>query len=65
MFPDVSDSIHLPYGGISGDHLLIDLIYNPDETLFLRRGREQGAQTLNGLSMLKEQALAAYRIWNE
>jgi shikimate dehydrogenase len=65
MFPNVSDSIHLPYEGISGDHLLIDLIYNPDETLFLRRGREQGAQTLNGLSMLKEQALAAYRIWNE
>jgi shikimate dehydrogenase len=65
MYPNVAETIDLPYEAMTAEHLLIDLIYNPEETEFLRNGRLRGAQTLNGLSMLKEQALASYKIWNE
>ncbi|MBK8614606.1 MAG: shikimate dehydrogenase [Flavobacteriales bacterium] len=62
-FPNVDEAPPLPYNAIGPDHLLIDLVYNPEETLFLKRGKEQGATTANGLTMLHEQAEAAWRIW--
>ena len=62
-FPNVDDAPPLPYNAIGPDHLLIDLVYNPEETLFLERGKEQGAATANGLTMLHAQAEAAWRIW--
>lgn len=65
MYPDSDKVIDLPYEAISKDHLVVDLIYNPEKTLFLEKAELQGAQILNGLPMLKEQALASYRIWNE
>jgi shikimate dehydrogenase len=43
---------------------LYDLIYNPDETLFLKKGKEQGAMTKNGLEMLLLQADESWRLWN-
>jgi len=43
---------------------LYDLIYNPEETLFLQKGKAQGAITKNGKEMLRRQALAAWDIWN-
>ena len=46
-------------------HLLYDLVYNPQETLFLKRGAEHGAAVKNGLEMLHLQALASWRFWNE
>lgn len=61
--PHTEAAPDLPYPAIGPDHLLIDLIYNPEETLFLRKGREQGAHTVNGLTMLHEQAEASWRIW--
>ena len=46
-------------------HLLYDLVYNPDETLFLKKGKAQGALTKNGLEMLLLQAEAGWEIWNK
>lgn len=64
QYPKVHECPHLPYAMIDSRHFLMDLIYNPSETLFLERGRTQGARTLNGLPMLEAQAEAAWRIWN-
>lgn len=65
MYPHTDECPDLPYEAISPDHLLYDLIYNPDETLFLQKGREQGAITKNGLEMLILQAYAGWEIWNK
>ena len=53
----------LPYAAIGRNHLLYDLVYNPEEPLFLRKGREQGAITKNGLEMLILQAYAGWEFW--
>lgn len=63
-FPDTEAAPPIPLDRFTGKHFLIDLIYNPKETAFLRAGRISGARTLNGLSMLHEQAEEAWRIWN-
>ena len=63
MFPHEDECPDIPYRFITTEHLLFDVIYNPTETLFLRKGKEQGAQTLNGLEMLEGQAVAAWDIW--
>ena len=62
-FPDVDESPVFPFGFLTADHLVIDLIYNPEQTRFLRESAANGATTLNGLSMLKEQAAKAWQIW--
>lgn len=64
MYPDVEKFPEIPYEHISSSHLLYDLIYNPAETEFLKKGKAQGASTINGLSMLQQQAEEAWRIWN-
>lgn len=64
-FPNIDDCPDIPYEAISSDHLLYDLIYNPEETLFLKKGKERGATTCNGLSMLILQAQKAWEIWNK
>ena len=63
-FPDVEQSLPLPFGGISSQHVVIDLIYNPPQTQFLRKAHEMGAETMNGLLMLEQQAEKAWEIWN-
>lgn len=65
MYPSENNLIALPYEHLSTEHLLVDLIYNPQKTRFLQEGEAHGATILNGETMLKEQALKAYRIWNE
>jgi shikimate dehydrogenase len=65
MFPNVDAAPPLPYEFINKTHLLFDLIYNPEETLFLKLGREQGARTKNGLEMLRLQSDKCWEIWNE
>lgn len=65
MYPRNEEIVNIPYEHISEKHLVIDLIYNPEETLFLSRAREQGAWTLNGLTMLHQQAEKAWGIWNK
>lgn len=64
MYPDVNNSPDIPYDFIAKDHILFDLIYNPEETLFLKKGKEKGAQIINGLSMLHLQAERSWEIWN-
>ena len=65
MAPFVDEAPAIPYEALTPEHVLFDLIYNPEETLFLKHGRENGAQTVNGLEMLHAQADAAWNIWNE
>ena len=62
-FPNVDEAPVIPYEAITSQHTLIDLVYNPSETLFLRRGRQQGAKTFNGLIMLHAQAAASWKIF--
>ena len=64
-FPRVDECALIPYHLLTPRHLLFDLVYNPEETLFLRKGREQGAATKNGYEMLIRQAEAAWEIWNQ
>ena len=64
MAPLIDEAPLIPYEAISHNHILIDLIYNPLETLFLRRGKQQGAKAYNGLAMLYAQAEASWKIWN-
>lgn len=64
-FPNIDNCPDIPYSLLTPDHLLYDLIYNPEETLFLKKGREMGATTKNGREMLELQALAAWEIWNK
>ena len=64
MAPHINEAPAIPYEAITSQHILFDLIYNPEETLFLRNGREHGATTMNGLAMLHAQAEASWMIWN-
>jgi len=64
MFPNVNIAPDLPYQYITKEHLLYDLIYNPAETEFIKQGKLKGASTVNGLSMLYQQAEESWRIWN-
>ena len=63
-FPNVDSCPDIPYESITSDHVLFDLVYNPEETLFLKKGKAQGAKTKNGLEMLHLQAIRAWEIWN-
>jgi shikimate dehydrogenase len=50
---------------LTSNHLLYDLLYNPNETLFMKKGKEQGATVKNGLEMLLLQAFASWDFWKE
>lgn len=65
MFPEVNTCPPIPYEHLTPRHLLYDCVYNPEETLFLRRGKAQGASIQNGKEMLIGQAKEAWAIWNE
>jgi len=64
MYPDVNQYPAIPYQHLTNRHYLFDCIYNPPETLFLEKGKEQGAITKNGEDMLIIQADESWRIWN-
>jgi shikimate dehydrogenase len=64
MYPNENDFPNIPYSGISNLHLCVDLIYNPEKTIFLQKSEIQGAKILNGLTMLIMQAEKAWKIWN-
>ncbi|VEE10485.1 Shikimate dehydrogenase [Chryseobacterium gleum] len=63
-FPNVKDCLNFPFDGLSSDHLVIDLIYNPNYTQFILNASEKGAKTVNGYYMLEQQAEKAWEIWN-
>jgi shikimate dehydrogenase len=65
MYPKVTEAPPLPYEAITEKHFLFDLIYNPEKTLFLRKGEERGAEIENGYGMLVEQAEESWKIWNQ
>lgn len=64
MYPNIEECPPIPYDAITDEHLLYDLIYNPEQTLFLQKGAEQGAHTKNGYEMLMLQAEKSWEIWN-
>lgn len=63
--PNINEKPDIPYEGISGEHILYDLVYNPAETAFLKEGSVRGARTINGLAMLHAQAEKSWEIWNQ
>ena len=65
MYPKINECPDIPYDLLTPDHLLYDLLYNPDETLFMKKGKKQGATVKNGLEMLLLQAFAAWEIWQK
>lgn len=64
MYPKADTCPQLPYEAMDSHTILYDLIYNPDETLFMKKGKEQGATVKNGLEMLLLQAFASWDFWN-
>lgn len=63
-FPDNEESLSFPFEALTEKNLVIDLIYNPDFTQFLKKAAEQKAKTVNGYFMLEQQAEKAWQIWN-
>lgn len=63
-FPNVDSAPVIPYNFITNNHLAYDLIYNPSETIFLKKCKEKGAVIKNGLEMLEIQAEESWEIWN-
>lgn len=64
-FPDVDAILPLPFQALSANHVVIDLVYNPEETKLLLNAKNAGAQCANGLLMLQQQAEAAYALWQK
>lgn len=64
MYPHTDECPNLPYEAMNSHTILYDLIYNPDQTQFMRRGAEYGADVKNGLEMLLLQAFASWEFWN-
>lgn len=64
-YPNVDNCPAIPYQYLTPEHLLYDLVYNPEETMFMKKGKAQGASVKNGLEMLHLQAERAWEIWNK
>lgn len=64
MSPNTDNCPDIPYECLTRDHLAYDLVYNPEETKFLRLAREAGAAVKNGMEMLYLQAERSWEIWN-
>ncbi|PCJ81066.1 MAG: shikimate dehydrogenase [Bacteroidetes bacterium] len=65
MSPDCKGVVKIPWDGVGKHHLMVDLVYNPEITLFVKKAREQGAVAMNGLDMLRLQAEKSWDIWIE
>ena len=65
MYPKADECPNIPYDLLTPEHLLYDLLYNPDTTLFMKNGSDRGAIVKNGLEMLLLQAFGAWDIWNK
>ena len=65
MFPKVDACPEIPYQHLTAGHICFDCVYNPSETLFMKKAAEQGALVKCGYEMLVGQALVSYRIWTE
>lgn len=65
MYPKVDACPPIPYNLLTTDHICYDLLYNPEETLFMRNSTKYGAIAKNGLEMLLLQAFVSWQIWND
>ena len=65
MYPQADQCPNIPYECLTSKHLLYDLLYNPDTTLFMKKGSDRGAAVKNGLEMLLLQAFGSWEIWNQ
>lgn len=65
MYPHINECPQLPYEAMDSRNILYDLIYNPDQTLFMKKGAERGATVKNGLEMLLLQAFASWTFWHQ
>jgi shikimate dehydrogenase len=65
MFPNTTDRPDIDYNRLTSDHILFDLVYNPQDTAFLKAGVVQGSRTISGITMLHSQAEKAWEIWND
>ncbi|GHT56987.1 hypothetical protein AGMMS49982_24020 [Bacteroidia bacterium] len=65
MWPDVDECPDIPYNLLTDKHLMYDLLYNPNETQFMKHGQTCGATVKNGLEMLLLQAFAGWEIWQK
>ena len=63
-FPEINSKPEIPYEFLNSEHFLYDLVYNPEQTLFLTLAKSRGAQIKNGLEMLKLQAEKSWEIWS-
>jgi shikimate dehydrogenase len=63
-FPDINSCPNIPYNLLNVNHIVFDLVYNPEETTFLQKAKQNGATTKNGMEMLVFQAEKAWEIWN-
>jgi len=64
-YPNIEEFPDIPYNLISDNHILYDLVYNPVETIFMKKGIEKGARAINGLKMLKYQAEKSWELWSK
>ncbi|MDA0196824.1 MAG: shikimate dehydrogenase [Bacteroidetes bacterium] len=64
MYPEINSYPDIPYGYLTPDHYLFDLVYNPLDTEFMNRGQANGARVKNGIEMLELQAEKSWEIWN-
>ena len=64
-YPNIEDCVNIPWEGLTENHLAVDLVYNPEETTFMKRSKSQGAKVMNGADMLRLQAERSLEIWLE
>ncbi|MDZ4758070.1 MAG: shikimate dehydrogenase [Bacteroidota bacterium] len=64
MWPKTDEAPAINYAALSSKCLCYDMVYNPEETLYLQRCKEVGCDTQNGVDMLKHQADKSWEIWN-
>ena len=64
-YPNINECPDLPYNLLEKENILYDLIYNPSETLFIKKGKDRGCRTINGYEMLKFQAEMSWNLWTK
>jgi len=64
-YPTIEEFPDIPYKYLDSKHILYDLVYNPIETAFMKKGKEKGARVINGLKMLEYQAEKSWELWHE
>jgi hypothetical protein len=64
-FPNIDECPNIPFEFIGDKHFVYDLVYNPTETLLMKKAKAAGAKVANGISMLENQAEASWEIWNK